>query len=591
MTGARRLINQLVKRNVTDIFGYPGGAILPVLNELHQHKKIKYYLSRTEQGAGFMADGYAKISGKMGVVMTTSGPGALNIMTCLQNALSDGTPMIALTGQVSTAVLGTDAFQEANIIDVSKTCTKWNSMIRDGGLIENTVDAAVDAIFDKRHGPVLLDLPKNIMSESVKSYMVERSWRPGDWSVEPLIKSTVCVDDILKMIESAKRPVILAGQGVLQAGPKAINHLRMLSMIYNIPVTTTLMGLGVFNEKKKLSLKMVGMHGSFYANRAVQNCDLLLNFGSRFDDRIIGLPSKFASFAKIVHVDISAKNINKVIKTPYYINDSCAPVLAELISKSVDSASTASDFIKNRRYNNDQWITSIDGWKAVPFSYPKHTGILQGREVIATLNTLMYSDAWANTHFTIVADVGAHQMWAAQFIDYNYYRVRFLTSGGLGSMGYALPASIGAKIALTSSNNKVICICGDGGFTMSFVELLTAIENKVNIKVLIINNSYQLMVKMWQDKFYDKRYVGVKMNNPPFELVCREMGCKTMKIDGVKDIDKKLQEFLEYEDGPIIANVITNQSEAVLPMVSPGKALDDMILFESEDKLEGDAPC
>jgi len=393
------------------------------------------------------------------------------------------------------------------------------------------------------------------------------------------------------MILSSKKPVILAGQGVTQAGPDAMQNLRTLSRLYNIPVTTTLMGLGIYDEKHELSLKMVGMHGSYYANMAIQNCDLLLNFGSRFDDRITGLVSKFAPLAKIVHVDIATKNINKVIKTPFYINDSCHHILKALVRHRFE---TLKSYIVVDSNRNSDWISTINIWKKTNFNWPIDKKVLQGREVIATLNTLMYSSNFKETKFTVVADVGAHQMWAAQFIDYNYKRIRFLTSGGLGSMGYAVPASIGAKIGLglDQHNETVICICGDGGFTMSMIELLTAVENKVNVKILIINNSYQLMVKMWQDKFYDKRYVGVKMNNPSFELVCQTLGCKAMKIQFGDDIQSKLGEFLNYADGPIVANVITDSSEAVLPMVSPGKALDDMIVFENADeKLSGDAPC
>lgn len=565
MSGASRLIKKLVARGVTTIFGYPGGAILPVLDALAVNGTIKYYLSRTEQGGGFMADGYANVTGKTGVVMTTSGPGALNTITCLQNALSDGTPLLALTGQVSTAVLGTDAFQEADVIAISKPCTKWNAMVL--GDIETCVDEAMDVSMSGRHGPVLLDLPKNIMGTAVAAAVSRKVIR------HTTITSTVDGDDITQMILGAKRPVILAGKGVLQAGPRAISNLRMLSMLYNIPVTTTLLGLGVYNEQSPLSLKMIGMHGSYYANMAVQNCDLLLNFGSRFDDRITGDVTQFARGAKIVHVDICTDNINKVIKTPYYINDSCDPILQELVRNGVSG-------VRNR-----EWLDLIATWKKTGFTFTEGGGVLQGRSVIATLNRLL----WLSTkRYTIVADVGAHQMWAAQFIDYNYGRIRFLTSGGLGTMGYAVPAAIGAAIG---SNDCVICICGDGGFTMSFVELLTAVENKVNVKVLVINNSYQLMVKMWQEKFYEGRLLGVKMNNPPFDKVCREMGCETMRIEWGDDVGLKLQQFLDYVGGPIVANVITSSSEPVLPMVSPGKALDDMILVDDLGKLDGEAPC
>lgn len=574
--GAKILFNSLCKHNVKNVFGYPGGAILPVLNEFYNQNKIKYYLSRTEAGGSFMAEGFAKATGNVGVVMTTSGPGAINAMTSMQNALSDGTPILALTGQVSTTVIGTDAFQEADIIGISKPCTKWNNIIIKSEHISSTVDNAFKHILNKRHGPVLLDLPKNVMS----SACFEQIEISEKFSTNENIKSTISPDEINKMIHAAKRPIILAGQGVIQAG--AINELRKLADIYNIPVTTTLMGLGVFDEKHYLSLKMVGMHGSYYANKAIQNCDLLLNFGSRFDDRIIGNPLLFAPKAKIVHVDILSTNINKVIKTKYYINGDCKSVLNKMIEYELHIFNNYNPYVYSR------WLKKIDEWKkTVPFSYPIKD-VLQGRQVISTLNKLIKKDIKNN--FTIVADVGAHQMWAAQFIDYDYNKVKFITSGGLGTMGYSLPASIGVKIG--KPQEKVICICGDGGFTMSFVELLTAIENNVNIKVLIINNSYQLMVKMWQEKFYNKQLVGVKMNNPPFELVCRKMGCKTMKIKSDKNLQDKLQKFLDYEDGPIVANVITDENESVLPMVSPGKALDDMIIKEdSNDKYEGDAPC
>lgn len=588
INGAMKLVNTLIHKGVKHIFGYPGGAILPVLDALAKKPDdIKYYLSRTEQGAGFMADGYANVTGRVGVVMTTSGPGALNTITCLQNALSDGTPLLALTGQVSTTVLGTDAFQEADVIGISKPCTKWNVMIRDSTDIQRLVHDSFYVALDKRPGPVLLDLPKNIMSADFCGVNTEaRSW------FSPVEKdSTVDCKDITEMILAAERPVILAGRGVIQAGPLAIYHLRLLAKLYNIPVTTTLMGLGAFNEKNSLSLKMLGMHGSYYANMAIQNCDLLLNFGSRFDDRITGDVKKFANKAKIVHVDIYPDNINKVIKTPYYINESCSSILKQLVEKRTRE-------IKNIDADlcNLPWLKQIDVWRQTDFSYPKGRASLQGREVISVLNKLMYKDAFSEAKFTIVADVGAHQMWAAQFIDYNYGRVQFLTSGGLGTMGYAVPASIGAAIGyregVAANNNVVICICGDGGFTMSFVELLTAVENKVNLKVLVINNSYQLMVKMWQDKFYEGRLLGVKMNNPPFHDVCKAMGCETMLIDSRLGLQDKLEEFLNYSDGPIVANVITDSSEAVLPMVSPGKALDDMIVNEVVDeRLTGDAPC
>ena len=577
MIGARTIVNNLIKYNVKTVFGVSGGAILPVLNEFYRNKQINFIQSRTELGGSFMAEGYAKATKTPGVVMVTSGPGAINTMTSMQNALSDGTPILALTGQVSTHVLGTDAFQEADIIGISKPCTKWNYIIKDGSVINSVIDQAFLHMLDKRHGPVLIDLPKNIMSVDTiqKNIKIKKSKHKKI--------STITSENILKMINESKKPVILCGQGVFQAD--AVELLRKFASLTSIPVTTTLMGLGVFPEKNINALKMLGMHGSYYANMAIQNCDLLLNFGSRFDDRIIGDPTKFAQNAKIVHVDIENKNINKVIKTQYYINNDCKHILEELLDM-CDSSSY-------NPYMYYRWYNQINEWKKIKFSYPSKK-VVQGRQVISQLNNIIQNDTENN--YTIVADVGAHQMWAAQFIDYDYPKVKWLTSGGLGSMGYALPASIGVKIGLPYDNEKVICICGDGGFTMSFVEILTAIENKVNIKILIINNSYQLMVKMWQEKFYNNQLIGVKMNNPPFEEVCKSMGCDSIKIDfnnSDEFINEKLKYVLYYNHGPIVCNIITDENECVLPMVSPGKALDDMIINEDNDntKYTGDAPC
>jgi acetolactate synthase-1/2/3 large subunit len=580
LSGAKKVVNQLIKSNLNKklaIFGYPGGAILPVLDALHKENKADYFLSRTEQGAGFMAAGFAKSTGRPGIVMVTSGPGAINTMTPLQDSLCDGTPIMVLTGQVSTAVIGTDAFQEADVIGISKPCTKWNHQISDGRYINSVINNGFKKMLDKRHGPVLIDLPKNIMSnsydENLELYLEDDNdlYRKSK-NIEP--------EEINKLINNSKRPVILAGNGIHQSD--AIYYLRRLSTFYNIPVTTTLMGLGTYNEECCNSLKMIGMHGSYYANMAIQNCDLLINFGSRFDDRIIGDPKKFAPKAKIVHIDILNKNINKVIKAHHFINDDCKNVLHNMVE-----FTTLND--KFDPYKFRSWHNEIAQWKKIRFSYPFKSNVLQGRQVISTLNKIINKNKIMNS-YTIVADVGAHQMWAAQFIDYDFPKVKFLTSGGLGTMGYAVPASIGVKIG--NDKDVVICICGDGGFTMSMTEILTAVEYKVNVKVLIINNSYQLMVKMWQEKFYNNRLIGVKMNNPPFEKVCDAMGCHSIRIDVNDNLEEKLNYVLNYNDGPIVVNIITDENETVLPMVSPGMALDNMIIDEdNKDEFKGDAPC
>lgn len=573
MLGSRIVYETLIQNNVKHIFGYSGGAILPVLNELYNQNKIKFIMSRTELGGSFMAEGYSKTNkyNNPGIIMTTSGPGALNTITSLQNAYSDGTPLLALCGQVSTEVLGTNAFQEADVINISKACTKWNRQITDGKMINIVLNLGFQKMYDERPGPVLIDLPKNIMSSKFETNFLCYMKKSIDFER----KSNISSEQIIKLILNSKKPVILAGQGILQS--KSSSLLTLFAKKYNIPVTTTLMGLGSFNEKDPLSLKMLGMHGSFAANMAIQNSDLLLNFGSRFDDRIIGNPQKFAKKSKIIHIDILESNINKTIKSDFYINDNCKTVLFELLQNT----------FKNN-LNFHEWHDKIKSWKLINFSYPKNKNILQGRHVISIINKIIHEDQIHN--YTIVADVGAHQMWAAQFIDYCYPKVKFLTSGGLGSMGFALPASIGVKIG--NPEEKVICICGDGGFTMSMVEIITAVNNNINIKIFIINNNVQLMVKMWQEMFYDNRIIGTKMNNPDFEKICESMGCKSLKIDTDENIEQKIFEILNYEDGPIVVNIITDSNEAVLPMVIPGASLDTMVIHENiKQKYTGDAPC
>ena len=587
ITGSKILFNSLVNNGVKHVFGYSGGAILPVLNEFYNQDKIQFIMSRTEIGASFMAEGYAKSKRKCGVVMTTSGPGALNTITSLQNSLSDGTPILVLSGQVATSVIGTGAFQEANVIDITKHCTKWNSQITDFITIDLKINLAFDRIFKDRYGPVLIDLPKNIMSKQFPEWRSNNeifNFAINNFSHRQQIyicekNYNICPGNINSIISISNKPVILAGQGVFQGD--AINLLREFARSYNIPVTTTLLGLGIFDEKDPLSLRMCGMHGSFYANNAIQNSDLLINFGSRFDDRITGNVDLFAPNATIIHIDILKENINKTIKTHYLINDNCHTVLKNLLEyKKIMNCSFSDKF--------QDWHSQIRDWKKIDFSYPINSNVLQGRHVISTLNTLIQKDC--DNQYTIVADVGAHQMWTAQFIQYNYPKIKFITSGGLGSMGFAIPASIGVKIAIPT--DKVIVIVGDGGFTMSMVELLTAIDNKVNIKILIINNNNLSMVSMWQKMFYDSRYIATEMVNPPFEKICENFGCKSILINNEHNLEKKLQEILDYEDGPIVANIITYKYEPVLPMVSPGKALDDMIIDENnEDKFEGDAPC
>ena len=580
--GAQIIHNTLREHDVNTVFGYPGGAGLPLYDSLARNDTIKLIQPVTEAGAISMADGYAWITGKPGVAFVTSGPGATNCLTGLSNALGDGSRVVAFTGQVASGVIGTDAFQEAKVVEAASPLTKGAVQILDGTQIRSSVRNAFTVMNHQRWGPYVVDVPKDVASHTYPQ--TDDHIIKFKHELPHMIHSSITPNDINHMINNSTRPVILAGQGVIQGG--AIYQLREFAKFYNIPVTTTLMSLGVFDETSNQSLHMLGMHGSYYANMAIQEADLVINFGSSFDDRIRGKTDEFARKAKIVHVDILPRNINKVIKTEYYINDNCRNVLIETLKYA-----RTNDMSK--KYDFTDWYKQIDQWKqSVPFSYPK-SNVLQGQHVLAELNKLIQSNN-NNKQFTIVADVGAHQMWAAQHIDYCYPKVKFRTSGGQGQMGYALCASMGIKVG--RPGDVVICVVGDGGFSMTYNELITAINNNINIKVIIINNSGLRMVSMWQEKFYENRIKGTVTKNPPFEKICTAIGCKGIKVNSYDHLNgsmsRKLNYFLRYNKGPIVMNVITDPVEDVLPMVSPGKALHDMIIHaKPNQQFEGEAPC
>jgi acetolactate synthase-1/2/3 large subunit len=582
--GAKVLFDELCNHGVELVAGYPGGAALPIIDQFAEQNKIRFIQTRTEAGAMSLMEGYAKATGKPGVVVVTSGPGGNNCITGMKDAMSDGKPILVIGGQVASTVIGTDAFQETDLIATSKSVTKGNAQILDGTKISQIMKHAFKCVLEGRPGSYVVDCPKDVMSHPHVQDQEEFADMaiPENSSIEP--------EDIIKMIIESKRPLILAGQGVLQSNRKTTS-IRMLHIIanrYEIPVTTTLMGLGCFDEFSYLSLHMLGMHGSYYANKAIQECDLLINFGSRFDDRITGDPKTFAPKAKIIHVDILSSNINKVIKTPYFINRDCGDVLKRMLWISNNNGLS---------YENTEWLGQINEWKkTVPFRYPKKS-ILQGRQVIAMFNKIIQEDQ--SNWYSILADVGAHQMWAAQFIRYRYPCVSWDTSGGQGQMGYALAAAMGAKLAFPGK--IVICFVGDGGFSMTFTELITAVENNIEVLYVVLDNKYQLMVKMWQEMFYKKRIIGTKMYNPPFEKVAKAMGCNSVKIDincSNEDLERKIRKVLKYmskpnrKKVPYVLVCHTDENEKVLPMVSPGKSLDDMIINEDvNETFEGDAPC
>ena len=578
----------MLQHQVKHVFGYPGGAILPVFDAIHESPHFDFILPRHEQGAGHMAEGYARATGKPGVVLVTSGPGATNIITPMQDALSDGVPLVVFSGQVPTTAIGTDAFQEADVIGISRSCTKWNVMVKDVAELPRRINEAFYIATSGRPGPVLVDLPKDVTASILKYEVSDEVQIPGVRVKEEdrLRDQSHVLERILHLIHRAERPIIYAGAGAISSD-QAVQLLRELAEKANIPVTTTLQGMGAFDELSPLSLHMLGMHGSVYANLAMQNADLILALGARFDDRVTGNLTKFAPEARraeregrggIVHFDISPKNINKVVPVTHCFEGDLALGLSALVSRV-------------RQQSRDEWLAQIQEWKRLyPFQYESSPSssssdtnkfTLKPQQVLQELNRLLEKPMSQN-RVTMTTGVGQHQMFAAQYIRWRHPRT-FISSGGLGTMGFGLPAAIGAKIA--RPDHFVLDIDGDASFSMTGMELMTASEFHVGVKVLILNNEFQGMVRQWQDLFYENRYSGTRMTNPDFCKLAEAMGCRALRIRDEQELTEGLKEFLFADPGnggsgtrPVVLDCLVEASEHVYPMVPAGKGLHEMVL-------------
>ncbi|CAB4422821.1 unnamed protein product [Rhizophagus irregularis] len=555
LTGGQIFHELMLRHGVKHVFGYPGGAILPVFDAIYNSTHFDFILPRHEQGAGHMAEGYARASGKPGVILVTSGPGATNVVTPMQDALLDGTPLIVFCGQVPVSAIGTDAFQEADVVGISRACTKWNVMVKDIAELPRRITEAFEIATTGRPGPVLVDLPKDVTASVLTKPIPTQYTIPfRAFNESPALASSLTntpnISRAAEMINKAKRPIIYAGQGVLSTseGP---TRLRELASLGNIPVTTTLQGLGAFDELDPRSLHMLG---------------------ARFDDRVTGRLSHFAPKAKqaaaenrggIIHFEISPKNINKVIQATTAVEGDVSDNLNRLLPL-IESS------------ERKEWFSEIDEWKRrYPWKYTKPSSpdqVLKPQQVIEELDkqTTDYKEK-----VLITTGVGQHQMWAAQFFRWRHPRT-MITSGGLGTMGYGLPSAIGAKVA--SPDKIVIDIDGDASFCMTGMELATASQYNIGVKVLILNNDFQGMVKQWQDLFYEERYSQTRMVNPDFVKLSESMGVKALRIRTEEELPSKMKEFLEYNDGPIVCDVIIEKHEHVYPMVPAGKALDEFIV-------------
>jgi acetolactate synthase-1/2/3 large subunit len=558
-SGAAVIIETIEQQDVSCVFGLPGGSAIPMFDALVD-SSLKFILARHEQGATHMADGYARVSGKPGVVLVTSGPGATNTITGIMTAKMDSVPLVVICGQQTTDNLGLDAFQEADIFGISSPIVKHSYLIKNPQEIPRIMREAFYIATTGRPGPVVIDVPKNVSSAMIEPSFTEEFHLPG-YKV-PSTGDLAAIEEAARMLERAERPVILAGRGVVISG--AEGALLHLAEKMQIPVTNTLLAKGAIPETHPLSLGMPGMHGTAYANMALNNCDLVMSVGSRWDDRIVGDARKFCVNAKKIHIDIDPSEIDKVIEVDCAIVGDAKLILEELIGYLTKG-------------KTDPWLKQIARWKKLyPLRYKKE-GKLKAEHVIKELYNLTGGNAIVST------DVGQHQMWAAQYYLVSNPR-HWLTSGGAGTMGFGMPAAIGAQFA--APDKPVIAIVGDGGFQMTLPELATAAIHKLPIKILIINNKYLGMVRQWQNLFYENRLSGVDLEGSPnFVKLAESYGCKGFRIKRNADVRKVLTAALEYSDGPCIIDAEVEKETNVFPMIPAGAGLGDMILEAPKAKL------
>lgn len=573
--------------------GYPGGAILPVFDAIYNSPHFEFILPKHEQGAGHMAEGYARASGKPGVVLVTSGPGATNVITPMQDAFSDGTPMVVFCGQVPTTAIGSDAFQEADVVGISRACTKWNVMVKNVAELPRRIKEAFDIATSGRPGPVLVDLPKDVTAGICRKAIPMASSLPAPPSAATKValehsrkQLSATIKRVADLINIAKKPVIYAGQGVI-AFPEGPKLLKEFADKASIPVTTTLQGLGGFDELDPKSLHMLGMHGSAYANMAMQEADLIIALGARFDDRVTGNIPKFAPAAKqaalekrggIVHFEIMPKNINKVVQATEAVEGDVATNLAQLLPQ----------VEKRSMEQRKEWFDQINFWKEkFPLNHYERadrTELIKPQTVIEELSNIT---ADRKEHTIIATGVGQHQMWTAQHFRWRHPRT-IVTSGGLGTMGYGLPAAIGAKVARPDA--LVIDIDGDASFNMTMTEMSTAVQFDIGVKIIVLNNEEQGMVTQWQNLFYEDRYAHTHQRNPNFMKLADAMGMQARKVVKPEEVKEALTWLVESE-GPAFLEVVTDRKVPVLPMVPAGAALHEFLVYDGGKFFSREVRC
>jgi acetolactate synthase-1/2/3 large subunit len=569
MTGAKMVVQALKEQGVDVVFGYPGGAVLPIYDEIFQQNDIKHVLVRHEQGAIHMAEGYARSTGKVGVALVTSGPGATNAVTGLTDALLDSIPLVVFSGQVPTFMIGSDAFQEADTVGITRPCTKHNWLVKDTKDLSATIHEAFHVAGSGRPGPVLIDIPKDVQFASADYQPAPKA---ATAHYQPQVKGDPeMIEALVDAIETAERPVFYTGGGVINSGPAASQLLRELVDATGIPITSTLMGLGAYPASGKQWLGMLGMHGLYEANLAMHGCDLMINVGARFDDRITGRLDAFSPNSTKAHIDIDPSSINKVIKADIPIVGDVGHVLEDVLKLWK---------ARGRKVNREalaRWVAQIEDWKKTDcLSFKQEGKVIKPQYALQRLEELTKGrDRYVTT------EVGQHQMWAAQYLGFEDPN-RWMTSGGLGTMGYGLPASIGVQLAHPES--LVINIAGEASWLMNMQEMGTAVQFRAPVKQFILNNERLGMVRQWQELLHGERYSHSWSESlPDFVKLAEAFGCKGIRCDDPADLDDAIHEMLDY-DGPVIFDCLVEKHENCFPMIPSGEPHNKMLLGEASTK-------
>jgi len=576
MTGAAMVFKALEDQGVKHIFGYPGGAVLPIYDELKNHKNIKHILVRHEQGAGHAAEGYARSSGKPGVMLVTSGPGATNAVTALTDAYMDSIPLVCITGQVPTHLIGTDAFQECDTTGITRPCTKHNWLVKDVKKLSSILHKAFEVATTGRPGPVLVDIPKDIQFQKGK-YIKPKELKNNKTKTNITFNGQdKDIEVAVELIKKSSKPIIYTGGGVINSGPRATQLLRELVSLTGFPITSTLQGLGAFPGNDQQFLGMLGMHGTYEANNAMHDCDLMINVGARFDDRITGKIDEFSPKSKKIHIDIDPSSINKNVKVDLALVGDVKFVLEKLVSILKQKHP---NFENSNKQKIAAWWSQIETWRK-----KNSLGYINSKEVIKPQFAVqrLYELTKAQDAF-ITTEVGQHQMWAAQHYKFDKPN-RWMTSGGLGTMGYGLPAAVGVQVA--NPDKLVIDIAGEASVLMTMQEMSTAVQYKFPIKIFILNNEYMGMVRQWQELLHEKNYSeSYTAALPDFVKLAEAYGCVGIRANKPDELDEKIEEMLSVNK-PVIFDCVVDKTENCYPMIPSGKPHNQMLLGKQDEEEE-----